>query len=96
MYTRLLLASRKALISGVPTAMSQATAFLSGDYKKNLYWWEPLEMCRKLILTGTPPPPDLDARHRTIPVSLLSKHSTSCRALLLPHVLRVDAHMSML
>jgi hypothetical protein len=34
MYARLLLASCKALLSGVPTAMSRATAFLSGEKKQ--------------------------------------------------------------
>ena len=52
MYARLLLASRKALLSGVPSAMSRATAFLSGDYKAAVFFWEPVEMCRKLALTG--------------------------------------------
>ena len=54
LYARVLLASRQALLSGVPTAMSRATAFLSGDYKAAMFWWEPLEMCRKLALTGAP------------------------------------------
>jgi len=32
--------------------MSRATDFLAGDYSVSTYWWEPLEMCRKLVLTG--------------------------------------------
>ena len=52
LYTRLLWASRNVILSGVPTALSRSTAFLYGDYKKAAFWWEPVEMCRKLALTG--------------------------------------------
>jgi hypothetical protein len=52
MYAVLLWASRKALLAGVQTKLSQATAFLSGDYEPFAFWWEPVEMCRKLTLTG--------------------------------------------
>jgi len=52
MYSLLLAASRNAIIRDTPTPLSEATAFLSGDYIVDAYWWEPLEMCRKLVLTG--------------------------------------------
>ena len=52
LYAALLWASRDALRTGVPTSLSRATAFLSGDYDAANFWWEPLEMCRKLTLTG--------------------------------------------
>eukprot|EP00966_Prymnesium_polylepis_P180208 4172821-Prymnesium_polylepis.1 len=52
LYMVLLLASRRALVKGVPTPLTRATAFLSGDYTENAFYWEPLEMCRKLTLTG--------------------------------------------
>jgi hypothetical protein len=52
LYLVLLYASRAALRSGIPTRLSRATAFLSGDYKTTHWWWEPLEMCRKLTVTG--------------------------------------------
>ena len=52
LYAVLLWTSRKALAKGVETRLSRATSFLSGDYKKFAYWWEPLEMCRKLLLCG--------------------------------------------
>jgi hypothetical protein len=48
----LLWASRDAVRTGVPTPLSRATAFLSGDSETEAFWWEPLEMCRKLTLTG--------------------------------------------
>jgi hypothetical protein len=56
LYVILLWASRDALRTGNPTSLSRATAYLSADYCYT-YWvplgfWEPLEMCRKLILTG--------------------------------------------
>eukprot|EP00966_Prymnesium_polylepis_P309138 7144185-Prymnesium_polylepis.1 len=52
LYLRLLWASRDTILLGDrPTAVSQATAFLWRDYSAGAFWWEPLEMCRKLSLT---------------------------------------------
>ena len=51
LYAMLLAASRDALRAGVSTPLSRATSFLSGDYKPSIFWWEPLEMCRKLTLS---------------------------------------------
>ena len=64
LYAVLLFASRAALVTGVPTPLSQATAFLSGDFSSHTYWWEPLEMCRKLTLTG-------ESSHQPQPTRLL-------------------------
>ena len=50
-YLLLLWASRDALRSKKPSSLSRATAFLSGDYVASAFWWEPLEMCRKLTLS---------------------------------------------
>jgi hypothetical protein len=52
LYVCLLWASRKALLSGKPSTLSRATAFLSTEYTTSASWWEPVEMCRKLTLTG--------------------------------------------
>jgi len=52
LYSVLLWRSRKAIRSGVSTRLSATTAFLSDDYKGYAFWWEPLEMCRKLTLTA--------------------------------------------
>jgi len=52
LYAGLLWESRDAFRTGVPTSLSRATAFLSGDYEAATFWWELLEMCRKLTLTG--------------------------------------------
>jgi hypothetical protein len=48
----LLFVSRDAIRTGVHTPLSRATAFLWADYDRSAYLWEPLEMCRKLTLTG--------------------------------------------
>ena len=52
LYAVLLWLSRGAIRNRIPTPLSRATAFLSGDYAVAAFWWEPLEMCRKLALTG--------------------------------------------
>ena len=55
LYALLLWASRDALITGNATPLSRAVAFLSDDYDAmgyGTFWWEPLEMFRKLFLTG--------------------------------------------
>eukprot|EP00966_Prymnesium_polylepis_P108484 2511345-Prymnesium_polylepis.1 len=52
LYAVLLWANRRELVKDNPTLLTQATAFLWGDYKGNAFYFEPLEMCRKLILVG--------------------------------------------
>eukprot|EP00966_Prymnesium_polylepis_P328539 7384345-Prymnesium_polylepis.2 len=54
LYTFLLWMSRDALRTGVPTSLSTATAFLSDGCKSSAFWWEPVEMCRKLTLSAPP------------------------------------------
>ena len=51
LYGVLLALSRDALREGTSTPLSLATAFLSGDYAREVYWWELVEMCRKLALS---------------------------------------------
>eukprot|EP00966_Prymnesium_polylepis_P026961 623625-Prymnesium_polylepis.1 len=54
-YAVLLWASKDALMTNRPTPLSHAIGFLSNDYQavgKGCIWWEPLEMMRKLALTG--------------------------------------------
>jgi len=48
----LLWASRRAILARNPTPLSRAIEFLTEDYTVTSFWWEPLEMCRKLALTG--------------------------------------------
>jgi hypothetical protein len=52
LYSVLILGTRDALRKGHSTKLSRATNFLVGDYAKHAFWWEPIEMCRKLTLTG--------------------------------------------
>jgi hypothetical protein len=52
MYALLIRASREALLKDISTPIGEATAFLSADYTIEAYWWEPVEMLRKLVLTG--------------------------------------------
>ena len=52
LYTALLWASRVTIRRGQTTQLSLATRYLWGDYEAATFWWEPLEMCRKLTLTG--------------------------------------------
>jgi hypothetical protein len=52
LYSALLFASRESLQNGDQTRLSRATTFLSADYVSYAFWWEPVEMCRKLTLTG--------------------------------------------
>jgi hypothetical protein len=55
LYGALLVAARDALVTGTPTPLSRAIAFLSEDYEAighGTLWWEPVEMIRKLVLTG--------------------------------------------
>ena len=51
LYTVLLWLSRKALLSGRSTPLRQTVAFLADDYRPFAFYWEPLEMCRKIALS---------------------------------------------
>ena len=48
----LLMAARKDILSLRKTTLSTATAFLHKDYEPHMFWWELVEMGRKLILVG--------------------------------------------
>ena len=52
LYSALLLACYKPLQAKSPTALTRATAFLHREYEKTWYWWEAVELARKLVLTG--------------------------------------------
>jgi hypothetical protein len=51
LYGLLLLAGHRSMRSGMRTPLARATAFLSGGYDESGFWWEPLDMCRKLTLS---------------------------------------------
>lgn len=52
-YASLLYSARRAL-SGAepPTRLSRALEFLTRDYRQNVFWWEMVEVVRKVVLTG--------------------------------------------
>jgi len=52
LYGVLLWASRESIRRGELTQLNLATRYMWGDYEAATFWWEPLEMCRKLTLTG--------------------------------------------
>ncbi|EOD37990.1 hypothetical protein EMIHUDRAFT_200360 [Emiliania huxleyi CCMP1516] len=52
LFTSLLAACYKPLQAKTPNAMTRATAFLHREYEKTWYWWEAVELARKLVLTG--------------------------------------------
>jgi len=52
MYGLLLRARRDAIRTGSATPLSRMTSFIWADYRTKMYWWELLEMARKLTLTG--------------------------------------------
>eukprot|EP00966_Prymnesium_polylepis_P267259 6173813-Prymnesium_polylepis.1 len=51
LYAALQWASRDAIFRGIPSPLSEATAYL-WSATTSAFWWEPIEMCRKLALTG--------------------------------------------
>ena len=52
LFTSLLAACYKPLQANTPTALTRATGFLHREYEKTYFWWEALELARKLVLTG--------------------------------------------
>ena len=52
LFISLLVACYKPLQAKTPNALTRATAFLHREYEKTWYWWEAVELARKLVLTG--------------------------------------------
>ena len=52
LYTALLIAARKALHNNKVTPLSKALEFLHREYEPRYFWWEILEVVKKLILVG--------------------------------------------
>ena len=48
----LLFKARKAILSGRETSLSRSIAFLHREYEPQMFWWELVEMVRKLVLVG--------------------------------------------
>ncbi|EOD06896.1 hypothetical protein EMIHUDRAFT_453350 [Emiliania huxleyi CCMP1516] len=52
LFTSLLAACYKPLQAKSPNALTRAAGFLHREYEKTWYWWEAVELARKLVLTG--------------------------------------------
>jgi len=52
LYTALLITCRRSIAHRKPGTLLRATRFLWSDYKPGLYWWEAIDLARKLTLTG--------------------------------------------
>jgi len=52
LYGALLFAARHAIQTNRPTVLSRAIAFLYREYETSLFWWELVEMLRRLVLVG--------------------------------------------
>ena len=52
LFMSLLAACYKPLQAKTPTALTRATAFLHREYETTYFWWEAVELTRKLVLTG--------------------------------------------
>ena len=48
LYLMLLLTARKAILAEQPTALSRSLTFLHRDYKPSMYWWEVVEISKKV------------------------------------------------
>jgi hypothetical protein len=51
-YLLMLLPSRNALIKKSTTPLTRATSFLHEEYVGKLFWWEPLFVLQRLMVTG--------------------------------------------
>jgi len=51
-YAVLLYHARKALLLDKPTELSRALGFICREYRPSVFWWEVVELSRKLLLVG--------------------------------------------
>ena len=52
LYLTLLYSVRRPLHNRTPTPLTRATAFLHRDYKVEYFYWEAVDLARRIILTG--------------------------------------------
>ena len=52
LYVGLLVACRDAICTGKPSKLATATRFLWREYKPDYFWWEPLDVMRRLALSS--------------------------------------------
>lgn len=48
----LLMLARSAIVADKPTRLSTAVAFLHREYEPIMFWWELMEMARRVVLVG--------------------------------------------
>ena len=65
----LLLSTRKAILNEQPTPLSRALAFLHQDYEPSMFWWEIVEIAKKVRHT-----------HMDLPRILTSQQHPFCNA----------------
>ena len=65
----LLLSTRKAILTEQPTPLSRALAFLHQDYEPSMFWWEIVEIAKKVRHT-----------HMDLPRILTSQQHPFCNA----------------
>jgi len=51
-YVLLLLAAKRAIRDTRSTALTRASSFLWAEYEQRTFWWEPLDLLRRLTITG--------------------------------------------
>ena len=51
-FGALLFAARDAIMNKQPTALSESIAFLHREFEPHMFWWELMEMLRRLVLVG--------------------------------------------
>ena len=52
LYIAVLIPCGDTIIQGKKTPLTAAASFLTHDYERWFFWWEPLELCRRVALTG--------------------------------------------
>ena len=88
MYLTLLLYARKAILTEQPTDLSRSLTFLHQDYEPSMYWWEMVEISKKVrrcllrsstltsIACHMPSPHSPLLRSAAVPRRLLRDHSS--------------------
>jgi len=99
LFTLLLLRCRGDILNGRSTPLSRATTFLHQDYKPKFFFWEPVEMARRLSITGFVLLVE-DAQHRLYLAVMLSAGFSIMLAYVRPYakpinnLLALGAHLS--
>ena len=85
LYLALLLSARKAILTEQPTELSRSLTFLHQDYAPSMFWWELVEIFKKVRWPSAPP--------HTLNVRRLSLSNIGLRSAVVPRRL-LRAHQS--